>query len=700
MAERFSYEGWNLTFKEEFDSLSLYTGQTGRWKTTYPWGGHSQPINNEKQYYIDARDRGATDRPLGVDPFRIGNGVLTVEAKPTDPANRSLLWDSAYTSGLLTGETAFTQQYGYVEFSAKMPAVKGVLAALWLRPKGNSMAEIDVAEMVGQQPTQLLMNTQPDQPGQPSDLVLKTVPDMAAGFHTYGVEWNRDRITWYMDGQEMTGVTTWPELHQPMFPVISLAAGGNWPGNPVDAAMPAQLQVDYVRFYSRDPVAPPPDPTTLAESARPMKAFLGTAANERLTGTAGPDHLNGAAGADTLVGGTGDDTYVVDQAGDRVIENPGQGVDTLTTWMRHTRLPSAVENLKISSTGTANATGNGLANRITGGAGDNVIDGLGGNDLLSGGTGRDTFIIGPGKGGDVITDFEAGPGTSPGAGDRVRLDIAGLEDYDAVRRSLHQVGGDVELPLPGGQTLTFKNRSIDRFAADDFLFRTDLPQTRAPAAWQTGTPASNTLIAGNRDDYLDGSGGVDTMAGGLGDDTYAVDDTSDFIFETAGAGIDAVKSWAVDYQLPDFVEHLRLPGEYASRGRGNALNNRLEGGGGANLLDGGAGDDVLYGGRSADTLVGGSGRDTFLFRMANEQGDAILDFTPVEDRLDLRPLLSSVGYFGADPLADGWLWFKPTASGTTVVIDSDGSGPQTAWDMLRLDGVKPADLTLNGNVLA
>ena len=31
----FSYDGWHLTFDEEFDSLSLWDGSSGRWKTEY-----------------------------------------------------------------------------------------------------------------------------------------------------------------------------------------------------------------------------------------------------------------------------------------------------------------------------------------------------------------------------------------------------------------------------------------------------------------------------------------------------------------------------------------------------------------------------------------------------------------------------------------------------------------------------------------
>ena len=93
-----------------------------------------------------------------------------------------------------------------------------------------------------------------------------------------------------------------------------------------------------------------------------------------------------------LVGGEGDDTYVVDNAGDVVVENAGEGTDTVRAAISHA-LGANVENLVLTGVSDIDATGNGLANVLTGNAGNNVLDGGAGADQMSGGLGNDTYVV-------------------------------------------------------------------------------------------------------------------------------------------------------------------------------------------------------------------------------------------------------------------------------------------------------------------
>jgi hypothetical protein len=56
---------------------------------------------------------------------------------------------------------------------------------------------------------------------------------------------------------------------------------------------------------------------------------LGNALNNRIIGNDQDNILDGLSGADTMIGGKGNDSYYVDNAGDRVIEQADQGIDTV-----------------------------------------------------------------------------------------------------------------------------------------------------------------------------------------------------------------------------------------------------------------------------------------------------------------------------------------------------------------------------------
>ncbi|NKM16231.1 RTX toxin, partial [Rhizobium laguerreae] len=88
-------------------------------------------------------------------------------------------------------------------------------------------------------------------------------------------------------------------------------------------------------------------------------SFTGTgnALANTITGGAGNDTLNGAAGADTLIGGARNDTYIVDNAGDSVIENTDEGIDTVRTNLASYELAGNVENLSFVGTGPFAGTG-------------------------------------------------------------------------------------------------------------------------------------------------------------------------------------------------------------------------------------------------------------------------------------------------------------------------------------------------------
>ena len=92
------------------------------------------------------------------------------------------------------------------------------------------------------------------------------------------------------------------------------------------------------------------------------------------------------------------------------------------------------------------------------------------------------------------------------------------------------------------------------------------------------------------------------LIGGVGNDTYIVDNALDMVTRGASAGTDTVHA-AVTYTLAANVENLTLTGTASINGTGNTLANVIIGNAGNNMLDGGAG---------ADTMIGGAGNDTYV----------------------------------------------------------------------------------------
>ena len=99
------------------------------------------------------------------------------------------------------------------------------------------------------------------------------------------------------------------------------------------------------------------------------------------------------------------------------------------------------------------------------------------------------------------------------------------------------------------------------------------------------------------------------MIGGVGNDTYKVDNASDTVTENAGEGIDSVRS-SVTYTLAANVEQLTLTGAAAINGTGNALDNVIIGNAAANTMTGGLGNDVYGVDNAGDVVVENAGEGT------------------------------------------------------------------------------------------
>lgn len=189
---------------------------------------------------------------------------------------------------------------------------------------------------------------------------------------------------------------------------------------------------------------------------------LAGVANNNVTGTDGNDTLAGNNNANTLTGKKGDDTYTVNHAGDKVVELPNEGMDTVESSIASHELAANVENLNLIGSAIA-GIGNQLNNTITGNALDNTLTGQGGADTLKGMEGAD--VMDGGAGADAI---HGGLGSDVMAGgmeaDTFFFDLftAGNQDNDIISDFMSAQGDQINLAaidanalLSGDQAFTF-----------------------------------------------------------------------------------------------------------------------------------------------------------------------------------------------------------------------------------------------------
>ena len=359
-----------------------------------------------------------------------------------------------------------------------------------------------------------------------------------------------------------------------------------------------------------------------------------------LTGNSGNNKLDGATGADTMTGGLGNDTYVVDTAGDVVVENPGEGTDTVMASISYV-LGADLENLILTGALNRSGYGNALDNVITGNTGDNSLKGYDGNDTLDGGVGADTMT--GAKGNDTYYVDNA-------ADSVVELGNQGTDTVNSTVTYTLAINVD-NLTLQGAAAIDGTGNSLNNV--------------------MTGNNAANTLVGLDGNDTLDGGKGTDTLTGGLGNDTYIVDNAGDVVVENSTEGIDTVQA-SISYVLGNDVENLVLTGTFDRSGYGNGLDNVITGNSGANSMKGYAGNDTLNGGTGNDTLYGGLGGDLFVFDTGSG-ADVIADFSAVQgDTINVHAYTLGVAntalvhQVGADTTIDFGLGNVITVQNTTA----------------------------------
>ena len=235
--------------------------------------------------------------------------------------------------------------------------------------------------------------------------------------------------------------------------------------------------------------------------------LIGNAGRNQLLGTAFDDVLNGGLLGDDLRGGAGNDVYVIDNTGDAITENLGQGVDQVLSSVSYS-LAANVDDLELTGTAANAATGNSLANRILGTAARNVIDGGAGLDLLNGREGGDLYLVAAGS-------------DHPGA----EFADTGLAGVDEVR-FISAAASDTLTLLEADQGIEQVLIGTGVATAPDIRGKGALNVNAAAvlnSLLLSGNDGNNALVGTAFADRLQGRLGNDSLTGGAGADSFLFD---------------------------------------------------------------------------------------------------------------------------------------------------------------------------------
>ncbi|MDM0026337.1 peroxidase family protein [Variovorax saccharolyticus] len=385
--------------------------------------------------------------------------------------------------------------------------------------------------------------------------------------------------------------------------------------------------------------------------------LLGTAANGTgnglanvITGNASNNVLTGGGGIDTASYATAATGVTVSLAIAAAQNTVGAGTDTLAT----------IENL-LGSNFNDTLTGNGVANVLSGGAGNDVLNATVDNvrDTLDGGAGTDTanyssygpaaaLSVNLGGAGQIIV---GGSGSNAANSDV----LVAIENFTGGSGNDAITGSTANNVLNGGA------------GADTFTYTIGGGADTIDGG--TGTDTLNILGAGNNDvlDVVLTGTAITSIEGGTVTNVEAISanlggaaDTLSYGATTSNVTVNLSGATDTATGFTSITSILNITGGSGNDTlTGDAGANTLNGGAGNDTISGGAGADIINGGAGADVLIGGDGadqintgatndnlQDVFRFSAASEFGDTVTGFdsngtTATDDRIEFAGALNT-----------------------------------------------------------
>ena len=254
---------WKLVWSDEFNSRAGTAPNASVWGREVGDGtvnGIPGWGNSELEYYTDGTNNVATD----------GLGNLKITTKQADGSLLCYYGPCQYTSARLLTKNRFEVAYGRIEARIKVPEGAGLWPAFWMlgtdidQVNWPQTGEIDIMENVGRLPNRVFgtLHGPGYSGGQNYGGTYDLSNPVSNDYHVFAVEWQPNKIVWYIDGiPYFTATPDDPFLqgkqwvfNHPFFILMNVAVGGNF-GGPVgaDTTFPQSMSVDYVRLFQTRP---------------------------------------------------------------------------------------------------------------------------------------------------------------------------------------------------------------------------------------------------------------------------------------------------------------------------------------------------------------------------------------------------------------------------------------------------------------
>jgi beta-glucanase (GH16 family) len=254
---------WKLVWADEFNSRAGTAPDPSVWGQEVGDGtanGIAGWGNSELEFYTGGTSNVATN----------GLGSLQITARAADGSLMCYYGPCEYTSARLLTKERFEVAYGRIEARIKVPQGAGLWPAFWMlgtdidQVNWPQTGEIDIMEFVGREPNQVFgtLHGPGYSGGESYGKVYDLGQPVSDAYHVFAVEWEPDKIVWYIDGiPYFTAMPDDPFLqgkqwvfNHPFFILMNVAVGGNF-GGPVgeDTTFPQSMSVDYVRLYQTRP---------------------------------------------------------------------------------------------------------------------------------------------------------------------------------------------------------------------------------------------------------------------------------------------------------------------------------------------------------------------------------------------------------------------------------------------------------------